>query len=63
VRESGIRVDRFWVNRFVWRNVATLRIRQTNSLEEDRHNVIADNVKYYFDCVNDRLPTALSVLT
>jgi hypothetical protein len=41
--ESGVRVDRFWANCFVEYDVATPGFRQATFLEEDRHNVTANN--------------------
>jgi hypothetical protein len=55
--ESGVQVDRFWGNRFVVRNSGTLTLRQATYLEEDRHTVVADDLKRYFDCAANHLQT------
>jgi hypothetical protein len=51
--EFGLPVDRFWGNRFIGRSVPALSLRQAIILEEDRHNLITNDVKRYFDRVQD----------
>jgi hypothetical protein len=55
--ESGVQIDRFWVDRFVERNSATLILRQATYLGQDRHAVVADDLKRYFDCASHHLKT------
>jgi hypothetical protein len=54
---SGVPVDRFWVNRFVEQKAGTLTLGQATCLEEDRHTVVADDLKRYFDCAANHLQT------
>jgi hypothetical protein len=60
MRESGVQVDRFWVHRFLKRNVDTLALREASFLEKDRHNVITDDLKRYFHCVESQIRTVPS---
>jgi hypothetical protein len=46
--ENGVRVDRFWVRRFVERNSEKLAFQQAQLLDKDRHNVQENDVKRYF---------------
>lgn len=49
MRESGIQVNRFWINKFMERNTEILTLRQAIFLEQDRDNVTADDLKHYFN--------------
>jgi hypothetical protein len=59
--ESGARVDTFWANRFMGRDVATLPVHQATFLEGDRHKAVVDGIKRYFDCAKSRLRTVPSM--
>jgi hypothetical protein len=52
-----MRVDRFWVNRFMGHNIATLNLHQAIFREEDIHDGITDDTKRYFDQAQNRMRT------
>jgi hypothetical protein len=50
-----VQVDRFWVTRFGERNNNKLALQEAVLIEKERHKVLGDDLKRYFEAVDSHL--------
>jgi hypothetical protein len=53
--EKSIVVDRFWVDQFVSRQSQMVAVQRAKDLENDCHDVSADDIRMYFDNISAQL--------
>jgi hypothetical protein len=53
--EKSVVVDRFWVYQFVSRHRQMLAVQRAQHLEEDRHDVPADDIRVYFESISGQI--------
>jgi hypothetical protein len=59
--QNGTQINRFWINRFVKRNVNVLTIQTANLFEKEQDNVSEEDLRNYFDMVSIQLEEVRSL--